>query len=197
MGLVLLGVVFVPVSAHALSDSPSTTPAQGGQVKLSERITAAKEAAKEKTVKAKEAAKERKLTMAQSKCDAMKDRLVATVPKLATGVKSVKSTLDKNYERIQAIHNKGTLSAPNYDELAAAVEVAKASAETSIALIDPSSVTVDCAAKGLGMQLDSYRSTVKEARTDLKAYREALVNLVSAMNASEKTTNGDTTNENN
>lgn len=63
-------------------------------------------------------------------------------------------------------------------------------------------MTVDCAAQGLGTQLDSYRSTVKATRDSLKEYHKALVDLVSAMNASgdkpssDDSSADDTTNDN-
>lgn len=191
--MALLVMAIVPVSAYAIPENA----AQRQPADVAERITAAKEAAKAKSLQAKAEAEQRKLTITQDRCDAMKDRLVTTVPKLSQGVNTVKATLDKNYTRIEAVHAKGTLNTPDYDSLVATVEEAKAKAETSISLIDPSSVTVDCASRGLGTQLDSYRSTLKEARTSLKEYRIGLVNLVSAMNASANKTSQESTNESN
>lgn len=180
VSLGLFVLLFAPASAFAVSDS-ETEHRPGG---LGARIKEAKENARERSTKAKEEAKQRKLEVSEKKCESMKGRIAEVVPKMQKGVTQVKSNLDKKYDRIKAIHDKGTLQTAEYDTLAAKVEEAKAQAETAISLIDPSTVTVDCAVKGLGTQLDSYRATVKEARTSLKVYRTALVNLVSAMHAS-------------
>jgi len=184
--LAVLAAVLVPVSAYAVTD----TSQQQTKPAVTERVEAAKKAAKEKSLQAKADAEARKLVLAETKCTNMKERLVTTVPKLSTSVTSLKEKLDKNYDRIVAVHESGKLDAPDYDTLVAAVEVAKGEAETTIDLIDPSSVTVDCTKSGLGTQLDSYRATVKETKTSLKTYHKALVDLVSTMNAS-----GDKTSE--
>lgn len=180
VSLGLFVLLFAPASAFAVSDSE--TEHRPGD--LGARIKEAKESARERSTKAKEEAKQRKLEVSEKKCESMKGRIAEVVPKMQKGATQVKANLDKKFDRVKAIHDKRTLQTPDYDALAAKVEEAKAQAETAISMIDPASVTVDCAAKGLGTQLDSYRATVKEARTSLKAYRTALVNLVSAMNAS-------------
>lgn len=182
MSIGLLLLLLVPVAAHAESETETESEHRSGD--MSVRIKEAKEHAKERSTKAKTEAEGRKLEVSQKKCENMKDRITTVVPKMQKGVTQVKANLDKKFDRVKAIHEKGTLQTPDYDALATKVEEAKAQAETAISMIDPSSVTVDCAAKGLGTQLDSYRATVKEARTSLKAYRTALVNLVSAMHAS-------------
>ena len=198
----IVATVLAPASVYAVSNTTqqTTTEKDVATTMAPERVASMREAAKAKALQAKTEAQQRRLALTQQRCEAMKDRLTTTVPKLAQGITSVKSTLDKNYERIQAVHDKGTLNTPDYDTLDTAVQQAKAAAEGSIAAIDPSSVTVNCATNGLGAQLDGYRSTIKEARTSLKAYHTALVKLISAMNASsEKTTatQETTTNESN
>ena len=190
--LIAMSVVFVPVSAFAVTETtaePSTM--------AREKAAAAKEAAKARVLQAKADAQARKLTLAADRCEARKEKLTAVVPKLGKGVTSVKASLDKNYDRIVAIHESGKLNTPDYDTLVAAVDNAKATAEGSISAIDPSSVTVDCSNKSLGTQLDSYRQVVKETRDDLKAYHKALVDLVSAMNASSNEGTEESTDESN
>ena len=190
--LIAMSVVFVPVSAFAVTEAaaePSTM--------AREKAAAAKEAAKARVLQAKADAQARKLTLAADRCEARKEKLTAVVPKLGKGVTSVKASLDKNYDRIVAVHESGKLNTPDYDTLVAAVDDAKATAEGSISAIDPSSVTVDCSNKSLGTQLDSYRQVVKETRDDLKAYHKALVDLVSAMNASSNEGTEESTDESN
>lgn len=187
----IIAAVLVPVAAYAVP------PDEQARAQAEQRVSAARDEAKVRSFEAKQAAQARRLTIAADKCSAMKDRLAAVVPRLGQNLTSVKSTLDKSYDRIKAAHDKGTLTVSNYNMLVVAVDAAKAAAETSMNLVDPSSVTVDCAAHGLGTQLDSYRSTIREARTALKEYRQKLVDLISAMSASSDTTKKETDNERN
>lgn len=178
--LVALSIALVPASALAVAETvgePATPAAR-------ERATSAKEAAKARVEQVKAEVKARKLTLATDRCEAKKAKLVAIVPKLGNGVTSVKASLDKNYDRIQAVHESGKLDASEYDTLVLAVDEAKAAAEASIESVDPSSITIDCENSELGTKLDGYRAVVQEARTSLKAYHKALVELVSSMNAS-------------
>ena len=172
------------ILAHHQTAVAMALEREDAEESLRERIANAKEAAKERALQAKAEAQERKLTLAADRCEAMKEKLVAVVPRLGNGVTSVKTSLDKNYDRIVAVHESGKLDTPDYDTLVSAVDEAKTAAEASIALVDPSSITIDCDNKGLGTQLDDYRSVIKAARDDLKSYHKALVGLVSAMNAS-------------
>lgn len=182
IGLAVMAAVLLPVSAYALSDKANSNASKAD---ATERVNAAKERAREKLLEAKTKAEERKLTLQADKCEDRKDKLKAAVPNLSKSIESLKTNLDKNYDRITLVAKSGKLTAINYDDLASAVDEAKAEAESSIKLVDPAAVTVDCAATGLGTQLDSYRSTVKVARDSLKQYHKALVDLVSAMNASD------------
>ena len=201
LALIALSMALIPVTAHAVTETTDqeevettsrereraedqTREREDAEESLRERIANAKEAAKERALQAKAEAQERKLTLAADRCEAMKEKLVAVVPRLGNGVTSVKTSLDKNYDRIVAVHESGKLDTPDYDTLVSAVDEAKTAAEASMALVDPSSITIDCDNKGLGTQLDDYRSVIKAARDDLKSYHKALVDLVSAMNAS-------------
>lgn len=184
----LAALLLVP--AAVVQAVPETTTQRKAEAK--QRVAEAKEEAKAKSLEAKARAEQRKTVLAASKCEARKERLKANVPKLSQGVTSVKKTLDKNYDRIKAVHDSGKLTSADYDELLAVVDEEKARAETAMSLIDPTPVNIDCAAATLGTQLDSYRATVKEARTSLKSYHRALVDLVSSMNASETDKSGET-----
>ena len=194
LAVIALSIALVPISAFAVTEPVSEVTTMTAR----ERAVAAKEAAKARVEQVKADAQERKLTLATERCEARKDKLTTIIPKLGKGITSVKASLDKNYNRIVAVHNSGKLDAPDYDALILAVDEAKAAAESSIELVDPSTVTIDCANGELGTQLDGYRSVVKEARTDLKSYHKALVALVSSMNASSNSGDSEeTTDESN
>lgn len=102
----------MPVSAYALSDKASGNVSR---TSATERINAAKERARENVMDAKDKA-ERKLTLRVEKCEDRKDKLITVVPNLSKSIESLKSNLDKNYDRIKVVKESGKLSAVNYDD---------------------------------------------------------------------------------
>lgn len=159
------------------------------------KAEAAKKAAEARSEQAKKDAEARRITVKKDRCEESKGKLTEAVPHLAQGVTSVKKALDEKYQKVQDIYSSGKLTVSNYETLNTNVNSAKAAAEASIANIDPASVTIDCANGALGTQLDSYRSTVKEARTSLKQYHTALVVLIEGLtSAADATTTEGTTN---
>lgn len=160
----------------------STTEQESEALKT--RVEEAREAAKARVESAREAAKERKIALKQDRCEAQKDKLTERLPRLSQSVTSVKKVLDAKYEKVIAINKSGKLTVSNFDELDAEIKVKQQSAQTAVDNIDPATFAIDCNNNDLGVQLDSYRATVNEAKTALKGYRTALVNLVSALNAS-------------
>jgi len=166
------------------------TPAQEVQREVvKKRAEALREAAKKeaevRSEHAKQAAEERHAIVKKDRCVERKNKLTEALPRLSQGATSVKKTLDDKYQRVQDIHASNKLTAANYDTLKANVDAAKLAAETSIGMVTPSSVTIDCENGSLGTQLDSYRSTVRVARDSLKKYHAALVELIRALTSAE------------
>ncbi len=166
------------------------------------RETNAREEAKTRVEKAKQEAEARKLQVKAERCTEYKDRVAKVVPKLSTGLTTLKAQVDKHYARVLEVYDPTTMSVVNGEQLKTDVDNAKVAAEEAIKGVKPADVTVDCANRNLGVQLDSYRGTVKEARDAVKAYHAALVKFVEALkDATEKTdtpatdTNQETTNE--
>ena len=154
----------------------------------------ARDEATAKVKAARAAAESRKIALKQDICQAHKAQLIERVPALSKSVTTIKQVLDSKYTQITAIYNSGKLTVSNYDALNAQVLVDQQAAAAAVAAIDPGTITIDCNNNNLGMQLDSFRSTLDVARTALDNYRTTLVNLVSAMNASANaTTNSSTT----
>lgn len=162
---------------------------------VAERGKQASDAVKEKVQAARAAAENRKIALKQDVCQAHQEQLTERLPALSQSVNSIKKTLDSKYAQVTAIYTSGKLSVSNYADLDAQVKVAQAAANTAIANIDSSTVTIDCNNNDLGTQLDSFRATITVARSALNDYRTALVNLVSALSAAADKVEQSTTGE--
>ncbi len=157
---------------------------QAQQQQEQQQEAQARDEAKAKVEAARAAAQSRKIALKQDICQAHKAQLIEQIPALSKSVTTIKQTLDSKYSQITAIYNSGKLTVSNYTTLNAQVLVAQQAAAAAVAAIDPGTITIDCNNNNLGMQLDSFRSTLDVARTALDNYRTTLVDLVSAMNAS-------------
>jgi len=177
-----LTLVFVG-SVSARNANAEDRPVRSELPQTQTRANEAREKAEDRVDKLKQKTEERKLVIKQEVCQRKQDKLQKVVPRLANGATSVKSSIDKVYERVAGFYEKGQLTVSNYDELDANVAAAKADAEVSLEAIASYNLEVDCENPNLGQQLDAYRSTIKDAKESLKAYRKALVELISSMRA--------------
>lgn len=148
-----------------------------------ERVQQARDDAKAQVEQAREAAKERKIAVKQDRCETRKTKLTELIPRLSNSVTTIQGVLDAKYAKVQAIVASGKLTVDNYDELNANIAAKQAGAQTAIASANLSTVTIDCNDNSLGIQLDTFRTSLNEAKAALKEYRTALVKLISALNA--------------
>jgi hypothetical protein len=152
---------------------------------LKERSEKARNDAQEKVNERKQEATERRLNVKQDVCERKQAQLEAVVPRLSNSSVRVKDAIDKVYERVQGFYESGQLTVENYDELDAVVAERKAASEVSIAALDSATVEYDCENPSFGQQLDGYRLLVRDSRDNLKEYRSALVDLISAMRSAD------------
>lgn len=126
---------------------------------------------------------DRKAQVKQDVCERRQEQLQARIPRLAQSVTTLQGVMDSFYTRVVGFYESGQLTVSNYDELVEAVELAKANAASSAEAVESYEFELDCEANDVGAQLDGYRTAVSEARDSLKAYRQALVDLISSMRA--------------
>lgn len=137
---------------------------------------------------------ERRAEIKQDVCERRQQALTNVMPRLAQGATSVKQSMDTMYDRVVGFYESGQLTVDNYETLVGAIETAKANAETALATVEGQTFTLDCTDPNVGQQLDGYRLSIQEARTVLKEYKKALVDLISALKAAatnDQTANGD------
>ncbi|MBW3568886.1 hypothetical protein KY385_02030 [Candidatus Parcubacteria bacterium] len=171
-------VIIAPVSAQNNGTAGGVPPKrEQARAKANERIE-----------KIKTEVEERKATIKQDVCERRQQQLQKIMPRLSNGANSVKSSIDKVYERVQGFYEKGQLTVSNYDELNANVAAAKVKAEVSLEAIESFEFEIDCDNKSVGRQLDGYREIIKEARESLKAYRTELVHLIREMRSASAET---------
>lgn len=176
-------------SSNAAQTQNEGTASQGASFReqAEARAKEAREAAEQKVEAIKQEVEERKATIKKEVCERRQAQLKTVLPRLATGATSVKSSFDTVYSRVQGFYESGQLTVANYETLNANVAAAQAAAGTAIAAIESASFELDCENPDLGSQLDGYRAAVRNAQESLGAYRDALVQLISAMRAAQAT----------
>lgn len=176
--LVLSLSVALPAAAQA-------NPQRAAEIRneARENADARKQKREDKVAEIKSEVEARRAMLTQEKCEARKARLETRIPKLSKSAVTVKGVIDRMYEKVQGFYEDGQLAVSNYEELVAAIELAKSESETSLEALESYEFEVDCESETIAAQIDSYRTAVKEAREDLKSYRGALVGLISSLRA--------------
>lgn len=152
-------------------------------VLLQERNEAVREKTQERMNEIRTEVEAKKAEIKKQVCEQRQQRLQERIPRLATSANVLKTNFDKIYTRIQGFYEKGQLSVSNYDQLKSAADNAQAEAAASVEALNDYKFTLDCDNPKTGQQLDGFRQAAKLAKEDLKEYRKALVDLISAMRA--------------
>jgi hypothetical protein len=144
----------------------------------------------------KDKANTRTAQQRQQSCEARKTALTKRMANAVTAAQRHKDTFDSIYTKVKAFHDSKNLNVANYDSLVAAVDSAQADAAAKIAALKSLDVTVDCTqVNSVTTNISAFREAVSSSRDSLKAYRKALVALVTALHgASTSTTNNSSTN---
>lgn len=182
----LLLATMLPVSVSAQTDSTETRRSAAVQKREEARARALErvEDREAKQAEIKAAAAARKLALKQDVCERRKERLESRLPRLSQAATTVKSVIDRKYERVTDFYEAKEWNLANYDELVANIETAKADAEASLEVVAGYQIEIDCESENLGEVLDEYRTAVNAAKESLKEYRKQLVELISSMKAS-------------
>lgn len=195
VGVILLFNVGAVVAHHGEGENNHSVRREVTQMRSEE----VREKSEERKALIKQQVTQRKETIKQENCERRKAKLTSAMPKMANGANTVKSVIDKHYERVQGFYADGQLTVDNYDELVAAIELAKTEAEAALQTVNDYKFEIDCSANNTGEQLDAYRTAIKDAKTALKAYRKALVDLISSLRAeaasNRNNSEGENTNE--
>jgi hypothetical protein len=144
----------------------------------------------------KDKASTRTAQQRQQSCEARKTALTKRMANAVTAAQRHKDTFDSIYTKVKAFHDSKNLNVANYDNLVAAVDSAQADATAKIGALKSLDVTVDCTqVNSVTTNVSAFREAVSSSRDSLKAYRKALVALVTALHgASTSTTNNSSTN---
>ena len=132
---------------------------------------------------------DRKAQLKLDACEKAQTRINNRIDKISENAANIKSVIDKKYERVQEFYESGQLTTPDYDELVAAIELAKANSEASLEALASYEVDVDCTSEDAAAQLDAFRAAAAQAKEDLKTYRKELVALISALQSANSNKN--------
>lgn len=195
-------VVLLPLSINAEANSTQdqsssigsdrgdvAKPRNGVKAALDEMRETAKLKAIEQAEAIRSEAKARKIEFKKDVCEKRQAKL-ATIPSRVTKNSSVlQNVLDRKYTRVQDFYASKNLTIANYETLKQNVDTAQASAQAAVISLSEFNITINCDNPGIGQQLDGLRLATNDAKTKLKAYRKALVDLITAISESLEANN--------
>lgn len=147
----------------------------------------ARERAAERKQEIKNEIDDKKSRLKVEVCERKKLKLSQDIPKIKQGALSVKKSIDNMYEKVLAFYETSRLTVSNYSELVGQTETAKIDSEAALMTLESYDFNIDCNEPELVNQLAAFKLAVGDARQSLFDYRQALVDLISAMRASSST----------
>lgn len=167
----------LPGAAHGQSGSYNTSASQGQA--LAQQY---KEMAKNQLQALRANHQAQSQQHRQQACEARKANLERRMSNSVTFATNHKAVFDKIYQRVQAFYTSKQLNVSSYDTLKATVDTASANAQTSIdALQSLDASSIDCTSQTVAGSVSAFQTAVKDTRDKLKAYRAALVDLITAL----------------
>lgn len=190
-GLMLVGMTQVVAAVDDTTDD-TTAQSRGAAAKALRVDAADKAKANAMSVEDRKAAIEEKVaakkqSLNEAKCERNQERITKMVSTNSNGANTQVDVLDTMYARVTGFYEDKGLSIENYQELIDAIEAAKVEARNTMQVMQNTEMNVDCAAEGTGDQFALYKGAVDSTKSQIKEYRECLVDLISAMKASTTT----------
>ncbi|HSW66864.1 MAG TPA: hypothetical protein VLI54_07035 [Bacillota bacterium] len=113
-------------------------------------------------------------------CNNRKDKITGVIDRVVQRTQNQLDLFDKITARTEAFYVSKGKTLSTYDELVAAVNAAKAQAETDLAAVTAHS-TFACDADDPTGDVAAFKAAVKQEIQDLKAYRTAIKNLITGV----------------
>lgn len=130
-------------------------------------------------------------------CDARKTALTNRMSNAVEASQRHKAVFDSLYTKIKTFYTSKNLNVASYADLSSKVDTARTDAATEITALQSLDITVDCTqADSLAGKVSAFQAALSATRDSLKAYRTALVNLITAIHgaSSAHSSSGSSTN---
>lgn len=178
-------------------DTPTTTAAEDDSSTEAEDSTVrhkqeqARERAKELISEAKDKQNEDQKNVTdevrQKRCEARKTGIINRTDTLTAKAKRHLEKVDSVFAKIKAYKESANLTVANYDELVSKATAAKATATASVKALENVQITsIDCTADTISDDVATFKAAVTQARSDLKAYRSTVKDLLSAVESAKE-----------
>ncbi|NCU39156.1 hypothetical protein EOL96_09095 [Candidatus Saccharibacteria bacterium] len=197
--VVLLGTTQVALALDETTDTTTQTTQSRGVAAKEMRQDAADNAKSlamsvdERKAAIKEKVEAKKQSLNVAKCERNQERITKMLSAVPTGAKTQLDVLDTMYERVVGFYEAKGLNVDGYQTRVENLEQVKVEARNTLQVMQNAEVTVDCAATGTGDQLAFYRGAADGMKTQIREYRDQLVELITEMKAS--TTTDETTDD--
>lgn len=174
----------VPLQASAQTSSTQSSNNTKIKTSLQEMRENAKSQAKTKSEEIKQQVKDRKIELKKEVCERRQARLINVPSRMNKNASTLQGVLDKKYAKVQEFYTTKNLTVTNYETLKSNVDTAQAASQAAVDALKDYNFTFSCDTPGLGQQLDGLRLVANEAKTKLKDYRKALVDLINSITSS-------------
>jgi hypothetical protein len=177
--------------AHGTETHTHEKPAESTQQTVKNRTQAAedkvaaaetlREEKRAATTDAKQAALERKKEKRQNICQSRKQGLENKFARIVTNSERFQTRIDSILDKAVEYQQTNNVEAGNFDELVTAAETAQSTSSDSIAKLKAFQPSIDCNSETVSSDVQSFKAAAATVRDDLKAYKQAVKNVLKAL----------------
>jgi hypothetical protein len=155
-----------------------------------------REMAKQKVEQAKQNHQEQTEVQREKVCGTRKANLTKRMATAVTVAERHKTNIDRIYAKVKDFYTTKQLNVSNYTDLTAKVDAAQTNAQVAIDALKALDVNVDCTSQTVANSVSAFQQAVSNTRDSLKAYRSALVDLITALKGASTSSNTSSSTDN-
>jgi hypothetical protein len=161
---------------HAVSDS-----------EVSGKVSDLQQKAKQLLETKREDGKTKSIADRQKACTARQSELTKKTENYSTNAQKHLAVFNSIYSKVLAFQAAKQLNPTNFDSLKATADAKQAAAQTAVAALGVSDITIDCTSQDPASGVATLKTAVGSARTALQEYRQAIKDVIVALEAAKTT----------
>jgi hypothetical protein len=119
-------------------------------------------------------------------CQTAESGLETKLSALSKNATAFQTKIDDTFAKVLVFQKVKNISATDFDKLVASAQTTQTQSASSIAALNALSSNLDCSSSTVAHSVAEFKVAAKQARTDLKAYKQAVKDIMKALEAAKE-----------
>lgn len=122
----------------------------------------------------------------EKNCQSAEHGLETKLQNLSKNATKFQTRIDTALDLAIAYQKDNNISVDNFDQLVATAQAAKSTSAASVSALNDLNTNLDCSSQSVAQNVAKFKVAAKQARTDLKAYKEAVKAILRALEVAKE-----------